>query len=238
MLPEDRKEKLINIGGILHTHAYLSEPAIANFLNIAEVVACNLKPGRSLWETKKQQNTVSTSLSWCLWLKSVTTHTCACIISTCAETQWPKCLWERMRPTCDAARRLEVRWSREGYRGHGKGVHLSWGLHRGCVLCWWSEVNLILKVVLKLLHPIKTFWCNSNLPDVTLSGCCAQTPTLKLISLSLQQVTQFTSNTTKATRAASDTTKDTPRDRDSVSPVLPPEIRHKRWTVPGFSSWF
>lgn len=57
------------------------------------------------------------------------------------------------------------------------------------------------------------------------SECCAGTPTLKFISLSLQQVTQFTSNTTKATRAISDTTRDTPRDRGSVSPVPPPEIR-------------
>lgn len=131
-----------------------------------------------------------------------------------------------MCPTCDAARRLEVWWSREGYGGHGKGVHLSWGLHRRCVFCWWSEVDLILKVVLKFLHPIKTEQLGASpMHRRCHLACCARSPTLKLISLSLQQVTQFTSNTTKATRAASDTTRDTPRDRDSVSPVPPPETR-------------
>lgn len=60
-----------------------------------------------------------------------------------------------MCPTCDAARRLEVQWSRKGYRGHGKSVHFSWGLHRRSVLCWWSKVDLIVKVVLKLLSSTK-----------------------------------------------------------------------------------
>lgn len=60
-----------------------------------------------------------------------------------------------MRPTCHAARWLEVQWSRKGYGGHCKGVHFSWGLHRRCVLCWWSEVDLIVKVVLKLLSSTK-----------------------------------------------------------------------------------
>lgn len=54
--------------------------------------------------------------------------------------------------TCDACRRLEVWGSRKGHGGHSEGVHLSWRLHRRCVLCWWGEVDLIVKVVLKLLH--------------------------------------------------------------------------------------
>lgn len=135
-----------------------------------------------------------------------------------------------MSSTCDAARRLEVRWSRKGYGGHIKRVHFSWGLHRRCVLCWRSEVDLIVKVVLKLLSSTK-IKTDERLDATSLyqtwppSECCAGTRTLKLISLSLQQVTQFTSNTTKATSAVSDTTRDTSRDRGNVSPVPPPEMR-------------
>lgn len=59
-----------------------------------------------------------------------------------------------------------------------------------------------------------------------MSGCLfARTLTLKLISLSLQQVTQFTNNTTKATSAVSDTSKNMQSDTDNVSNVLPPEMR-------------
>lgn len=53
--------------------------------------------------------------------------------------------------TCDACRRLEVWGSREGHRGHSEGVHLGWRLHRRCVLSWRGEVDLIVKVVFKLL---------------------------------------------------------------------------------------
>lgn len=56
-----------------------------------------------------------------------------------------------MSPTCDAARWMELQWSRKGYGGHGKGVHFSWGLHRRRVLRWRGEVDLIVKVVLELL---------------------------------------------------------------------------------------
>lgn len=47
--------------------------------------------------------------------------------------------------------------------------------------------------------------------------------TLKLISRSLQQVTQFTSNTTKATSSVNDTTRDKQRDTDSESTEVPKE---------------
>ncbi len=57
--------------------------------------------------------------------------------------------------TCDAGRRLEVWGSRQGHRGHSEGVNLGWGLHRRRVLCRRSEVDLIIKVVLKLLHQRK-----------------------------------------------------------------------------------
>lgn len=61
-----------------------------------------------------------------------------------------------------------------------------------------------------------------------MSGCLfARTLTLKLISLSLQQVTQFTNNTTKATSAVRDTSKNMQSDTDNVSNVLPPEMRRK-----------
>lgn len=62
--------------------------------------------------------------------------------------------------TCDADRRLEVGGPRQGHGGHSEGVHLSWGLHRRSVLCRGSEVDLILKVVLKLLNQQKTRVCN------------------------------------------------------------------------------
>lgn len=55
-------------------------------------------------------------------------------------------------PTCDTSRRLKVWGARQGHRGHSEGVHLSWRLHRRRVLRRWGEVNLIVKVVLKLLH--------------------------------------------------------------------------------------
>lgn len=146
-----------------------------------------------------------------------------------------------VRLTCNAGRRLEVWGSRQGHRGHSEGVHLSWGLHRGCVLCWWCEVNLIIvKMVLKLLQrQKKREWVKTEQQDAhlqTLSNTIhpnsvfircglrgrrwrrwswyksgylpVGTLTLKLISLSLQQVTQFTNNTTKATSAVSDTTRD------------------------------
>lgn len=57
-----------------------------------------------------------------------------------------------MCPTCNARGRLEVWRSRQGHGGHSKGVHLGWGLHRRRVLCWRSEVDLIVKVVLEFLH--------------------------------------------------------------------------------------
>lgn len=61
-------------------------------------------------------------------------------------------LWVWMSLTCHAGRRLEVWGSRQSHRGHSEGVHLSWGLHRGSVLCRWSKVDLIIEVVFKLLN--------------------------------------------------------------------------------------
>lgn len=58
-----------------------------------------------------------------------------------------------MYQTCDAGRRLEVWRARQGHRRHSKGIDLSWGLHRRGVLCWRSEVDLIIKVIFKLLRP-------------------------------------------------------------------------------------
>lgn len=70
--------------------------------------------------------------------------------------------------TCDADRRLEVWRSRQSHGGHGEGVHLCWGLHRRCVLCRWSEVDLIVKVVFKLLHQQK-----SRVDKNTPAGYCS-----------------------------------------------------------------
>ncbi len=69
---------------------------------------------------------------------------------TCSNVS--ECVCVRVCQTCDADSRLEVWGSWQGYGGNSEGIHLSWGLHRGRVLRRWSEVNLIIKVVLKLLH--------------------------------------------------------------------------------------
>lgn len=58
--------------------------------------------------------------------------------------------------TCEASRWLEVWGSRQGHRRNSEGVHLSWRLHRGRVFCRRGEVDLIVKMVLKLLHQRKT----------------------------------------------------------------------------------
>ncbi len=51
---------------------------------------------------------------------------------------------------------LEVRGSREGHRWNSKCVNLCRRLHRGGVLRWGREINLILKVVIKLLTHYKS----------------------------------------------------------------------------------
>lgn len=62
-----------------------------------------------------------------------------------------ECMCVNWYQTCNAGWGLEVWGSRQGHGGHCKGVNLSWGLHGRRVLCWRGEVNLIIKVVLKLL---------------------------------------------------------------------------------------
>lgn len=157
---------------------------------------------------------------------------------------------------------LEVWRSRHGHLWHSQRVHLSWRLHGRGVFCWRGEVNLILKVVFKLLNKILwvrnydfAFWFGLFVLKfriyrvIILKGCgydyrCIQNsiacckgnfkwlflwnhtglklfmrnscgfwpsqhgmrPTLKLISRSLQQVTQLNSTTTVATRTDTDTT--------------------------------
>lgn len=120
--------------------------------------------------------------------------------------------------TCYAGQ-LEVRGSREGHRWNSQSVNLRRWLHRGCVLRWGRKINLILKVVFKLLNNIYKsdfghyykIKNNRKYRDFT----------LKLISCSLQQETQLSSNTTRASSTARDKSSGTLRER-STSPADTP----------------
>lgn len=63
MLLEDREEKFIKIWeeNVYHIEMYwyLSEPAVANLLNVAQVVARDLKAGGFLCPIKKKKTTLT-----------------------------------------------------------------------------------------------------------------------------------------------------------------------------------
>ncbi len=69
---------------------------------------------------------------------------------------------------------LEVRGSREGHRWNSECVHLCRRLHRRGVLRWGREINLIRKVVFKLLIHYKSHFNNSD-NEETLLNCSNST---------------------------------------------------------------
>lgn len=228
MLPGDHQGKVRKIGGEqTHTCAIL-KCAIPVRTSRCQSLECSSGCGvppetREILlsnQSKSKINTVSMSLHWHLLLQRGTDTRTHQLGKRCSNPSVSEgaCVLPEMRPggwRCGGPGRATGDTARV-YTSAGdciEGVSSAGGVKSVSSSKWSSNSCVQLRQNI------------TNLPDVTLSGCCARTPTLKLISLSLQQVTQFTSNTTKATRAASDTTRDAPRDRDSVSPVPPPEIR-------------
>lgn len=74
------------------------------------------------------------------------THLCA--FADCCGGRYKLLTWH--------AGQLEVRGSREGHRWNSQCVNLRGRLHRGSVLRWGREINLILKVVIKFLTDHKS----------------------------------------------------------------------------------